>query len=168
MENYVKFFITFVTERKTIAMEQFIGEYNAKLDDKGRLVFPSAFKAVIDSTTELKFVAKKDLFAPCISIFTFKEWEKESESIKSKLNFFNKEHSLFWRNYMNNRATFEPDAKLGRITLPKAMLDSIGVQKEVVFAGNDYKIELWAKENYESAMLGNDEFTALAEKILGN
>lgn len=148
-------------------MEQFIGEYKAKLDDKGRLVFPSVFKALVAPETGLKFVAKKDLFAPCISIFTFREWEKESESIKSRLNFFNREHSLFWRNYMSDRAIFEPDAKFGRITLPKAMLDSIGVQKEVIFVGNDYKIELWAKEKYELSKLGNEDFVALAEKILG-
>ena len=148
-------------------MEQFIGEYKAKVDDKGRLVFPSAFKAVIGSDTEMKFVAKKDLFAPCISIFTFKEWEKESESIKSRLNFFNKEHSTFWRNYMSNRAVFEPDAKLGRITLPKAMLDAVGVERDVIFVGNDYKIELWDRERYEASKMDNDDFIALAEKILG-
>lgn len=148
-------------------MVQFIGEYKAKIDDKGRLVFPSAFKALMGSDAELKFVAKKDLYAPCISIFTYGEWEKESASIKSRLNFFNKEHSLFWRNYMSGRALIEPDAKFGRITLPKSMLDSIGVGKEVIFAGNDYKIELWAKEKYESFKIKNDDFAALAEKILG-
>lgn len=148
-------------------MIQFIGEYKAKIDDKGRLVFPSAFKALIGSDTALRFVAKKDLYASCISIFTYEEWEKESESIKSRLNFFNKEHSLLWRNYMSGRAILEPDAKFGRITLPKAMLDSIGVKKEVIFAGNDYKIELWAKERYESFKMNNEDFAALAEKILG-
>lgn len=148
-------------------MTKFVGEYKAKTDDKGRLVFPSAFKALMDPEKPVRLVVKKDLFAPCLNIFTYEEWETESESIKSRLNFFNREHALFWRGYMSGRAIVEPDGKVGRISIPRQMLDSIGVEKEVVFAGNDHKIELWAKERYEESRIGEEEFAAMAEKILG-
>lgn len=148
-------------------MTKFVGEYKAKTDDKGRLVFPSAFKALMDPEKPVRLVVKKDLFAPCLNIFTYEEWETESESIKSRLNFFNREHALFWRGYMSGRAVVEPDGKVGRISIPRQMLDSIGVEKEVVFAGNDHKIELWAKERYEESRIGEEEFAAMAEKILG-
>src|SRR5574344_230071 len=138
-------------------MVKFVGEYRSKLDDKGRLVFPSAFKSLMDKE-HLRLVVKHDLFSDCLSIYTYSEWERESEEIKSKLNFFNKEHSKFWRGYMNNRALIEPDEKLGRITIPRQLLDSINVKKEVVFSGNDHKIELWAKEHYDSSTIGEDEF----------
>ena len=161
MEKYVKSFANFA------GMTKFIGEYRAKIDDKGRLVFPSAFKAVMDSSSPLTLVVKKDLFAPCLDIYTEEEWERQSEAVRSRLNSFNREHDAFWRGYMRNRATAVPDGKLGRISIPRQMLDDIGVEKEVVFAGNDYKIELWAREKYEASAIGSDEFTALAEKILG-
>lgn len=148
-------------------MVKFVGEYKAKLDDKGRLVFPSAFKALMPEGEPIRFVVKKDLFENCLSIFTYQEWERQSEEVKSKLNFFNKEHSRFWRGYMENRALIEPDEKMGRITIPKALLESIGVTKEVVFCGSDHKIELWSKEAFESSGMENDEFVSLAEKILG-
>ena len=61
----------------------------------------------------------------------------------------------------------EPDGKLGRISIPRHLLDSIGVEKEVVFAGNDHKIELWARDKYEASAMPEEEFTALAEEILG-
>lgn len=147
-------------------MAKFVGEYKAKVDDKGRLVFPSAFKSLMGDEP-LRFVVKQDLFSECLSIYTYSEWERESEEIKSKLNFFNKEHSKFWRGYMNNRALIEPDEKFGRISIPKNLLDSIHVKKEVIFSGNDHKIELWAKELFESSKMTDDEFVSLAEKILG-
>ena len=147
-------------------MVKFVGEHRAKLDDKGRLVFPSAFKALMGDEA-LRFVVKQDLFSECLSIYTYSEWERQSEEIKSKLNFFNKEHSRFWRAYMENRALIEPDGKLGRITIPKHLLDRIKVDKEVVFSGNDHKIELWAKELFESSKMADEEFVSLAEKILG-
>ena len=40
-------------------MTTFIGEYTAKVDDKGRLVFPSAFKAVMPTDGDMRFVLKK-------------------------------------------------------------------------------------------------------------
>lgn len=147
-------------------MVKFIGEYTVKIDDKGRLILPSSFKSVI-SNGDLRFVVKRDLFSNCLEMFTYEEWAKESEQVKSRLNFFNKEHTQFWREYMRDRVMVEPDEKLGRISIPKRLLEKIGVEREVVFAGNDHKIEIWAKENFQNTKLQGNDYLALAEKILG-
>jgi len=129
-------------------MVKFIGEYTAKIDDKGRVVFPSSLKSMLDSDSDQKFVIKKDLYFNCLEMYSYTEWIRQSEEVKSRLNFFKKEHALFWREYMRDRALVEPDEKLGRISIPKRLLDEIGVTKEILFAGNDHKIEIWAKEHY--------------------
>lgn len=146
-------------------MVKFIGEYTVKADDKGRLVIPSSFKNALPENEPAVFILKKDIFENCLEMYTFAEWERQSEEVKSKLNFFNREHALFWREYMRNRAIVEPDSKIGRISIPKQLLESIGVSKEVVFAGNDHKIEIWAKENYMSSSISNEEYIAIAGKI---
>lgn len=148
-------------------MVKFIGEYTVKVDDKGRLIFPSPLKAAIAEREELRFVVKKHLFANCLEMYSYEEWSRESEAVKSRLNFFNREHDAFWREYMRDRAEVQPDEKLGRISIPKRLLDVIGVEKEVVFAGNDHKIEIWAKEQFAFNKMKGEDFTALAEKILG-
>ena len=66
---------------------------------------------------------------------------------------------------MRDRAIVEPDGKLGRISIPRKLLEAIGVQKEVVFAGNDYKIEIWAKEKFEASRLSENDYIALAGKL---
>ncbi|MGP1526234.1 MAG: division/cell wall cluster transcriptional repressor MraZ [Candidatus Cryptobacteroides sp.] len=146
-------------------MVTFIGEYGAKLDDKGRVVFPSAFKSLMPSEGDLRFVVRKDIFEECLEMYTFDEWQRQSEEVKSKLDFFNKEHAIFWREYMRNRAIVEPDGKLGRISIPKKLLESIGVTKEVVFSGNDYKIEIWSKEKYEASEISKAEYIAIAGRL---
>lgn len=146
-------------------MITFIGEYGAKLDDKGRVVFPSAFKSLMPSEGDLRFVVRKDIFEECLEMYTFNEWQRQSEEVKSKLDFFNKEHAIFWREYMRNRAIVEPDGKLGRISIPKKLLESIGVTKEVVFSGNDYKIEIWSKEKYEASEISKAEYIAIAGRL---
>ena len=143
-------------------MVKFIGEYTVKIDDKGRLVLPSAFKSVMAAGEDLRFVIKKDIFEDCLEMYTYAEWDRQSEEVKSRLDFFNKKHAVFWREYMRNRAVVEPDPKIGRITIPKKLLESIGVNREVVFAGNDFKIEIWAKEKYAETIISGDEFISLA------
>ena len=147
-------------------MVKFIGEYNAKVDDKGRLIFPSAFKSIMPADEDMRFVIRKDTFTDCLEMYTYAEWERQSELVKSKLNIaFNEKHAKFWRAYMNNRTVVEPDAKLGRISIPKKLLELIGVTKEVIFSGNDYKIEIWAKENFESGIISNEEFVSIANML---
>ena len=150
----------------TYIMVKFIGEYSGKVDDKGRIIFPSAFKALMPADGDMRFVIKKDIYEDCLEMYTYQEWERQSEEVKSKLNFFNRKHAAFWREYMRNRAVVEPDSRLGRLSVPKKLLESIGVVKEVVFSGSDHKIEVWAKEKYEASSISGEEFLALTSDIL--
>jgi MraZ protein len=146
-------------------MVTFIGEYTSKIDDKGRMVFPAPLKGMLPPGSDMRFVIKKDLFEPCLQMYTLEEWEHTSAEVKSKLNFFNRQHAIFWREYMRDRDVVEPDAKLGRITVSRKLLDAIGVTKEVVFYGNDFKIEIWAKEEFEKERISNEEYIAIAESL---
>ena len=147
-------------------MVTFIGEYTARLDDKGRLVFPSALKAAMSPGSDMRFVVKKDLFEPCLQMYTLEEWTKQSEQVKNSLDLtFNKTHAKFWREYMRDRDIVEPDPRFGRISVSRRLLDSIGVGKEVVFSGNDFRIEIWAKEKFEESRISNEEIIAIAESL---
>lgn len=143
-------------------MIKFIGKYEAKIDDKGRLVLPAAFKSIMPADEPMRFVIKKDIFEDCLEMYTYSEWERQSEEVKSRLDFFRKEHAMFWRKYMSDRALVQPDPKIGRFIIPKELLERIGVNKDVVFSGNDHKIEIWAKEKFESSIIPDDEYIAIA------
>ena len=143
-------------------MVTFVGKYPSKIDDKGRLVLPSPLKRMLPEGTEMKFVVKKDIFEDCLEMYTMEELQRQSEETRSRLDKFNPDHAKFWRAYMRDRDIVEPDAKYGRITISKELLNSIGVNKDVVFSGNDYKIEIWAKEKFEASAISNEEFLSIA------
>ena len=143
-------------------MAKFIGEYYGKVDDKGRVVFPADFKALM---SDMRLVVRKGIFEPCLELFTYEEWERRSEEIKARLDFFKPDHVRFWREYMRNRALVAPDGKLGRINIPDKLLQSIGVQKDVVFLGADHKIELWAREKFDASALGDEGMAQLAQTL---
>ena len=146
-------------------MVTFYGKYTSKLDDKGRLVLPAPLKGVLPEGGDMRFVVRKDIFASCLEMYTYEEWEKQAAEVRARLNFFNVEHATFWRAYMRDCVIVEPDAKFGRITISKELLDLIGVKKEVEFVGNGFKIEVWAKELYEGSRISNDDFVAIAGKL---
>lgn len=147
-------------------MATFIGEYISKVDDRGRLVFPAPLKAALPLGSDMRFVVKKNLFEPCLEMYTFEEWKRQSGEVMSSLDLtFNRQHATFWREYMRDRDIVEPDAKFGRISIRAKLLAEIGVNKEVVFSGNDFKIEIWAKEKFEASALSEEEFIAIAESL---
>lgn len=158
-----------VPERKT-EMVKFIGEYASKLDEKGRVVVPAAFKNLVAKHIgegEISFVIKKDLFANCLNMFTYEQWDQESEQVRSRLNLYKEEHARWYREYTMDRALVTLDGKVGRIIIPKNLLAKIGADKEIVFSGSDFKIEIWAKENFGKDRMSEEEFTNLTEKLLG-
>lgn len=146
-------------------MVTFIGKATAKVDDKGRMVFPSLFKNAMPEGEELTFVVHKDIYSDCLEMYTLAEWQRQSEAVKSKLDLLNEKHAKFWRRYMLERAVVTPDPKVGRITVPAELLGKIGVTKEVVFLGGDYKIEIWSKETFESQIISDDEYRSMAEEL---
>lgn len=147
-------------------MTTFIGEYSCKVDAKGRIMLPAAFKKQMPSTANDKFVVKKDIFEQCLVMYPMDEWERQNKLIRSKLNPYNKEHNRFLRNFYRGTAELILDSN-NRMLIPKRLLELVGIRKEVILAGQDGKIEIWAKDIYDRAAEGEDEFASLAEKIMG-
>lgn len=133
------------------------------------MVFPSALKDAAAGEPTMRFVVRKSLFSKSLEMYTYAQWERDSEAVRGRLNFFNPEHDAFWREYMRDTAVVEPDDKVGRILIPRTLLEkaSISAGSEIVFSGANHMITIWPKEEYEAQSLRSDEFVALAGKILG-
>lgn len=147
-------------------MTTFIGDYNCKVDEKGRVTFPSSLKKQMESASDGRFVVKKDIFEQCLVLFTIEEWERQNAIIRSKINPYNREHNKFLRNFYMGSAEIVLDSN-NRLLIPKRLLDLANISKEAILAGQDGKIEIWSKELYESAEENQDVFASLAEKIMG-
>jgi MraZ protein len=147
-------------------MTTFIGDYNCKVDEKGRVTFPSTLKKQMSSATQGRFVVKKDIFEQCLVLFPIEEWERQNSIIRSKINPYNKEHNKFLRNFYRGSAEIVLDSN-NRMLIPKRLLELAEISKEAILAGQDGRIEIWAKKMYDTTEEGSDDFAALAEKIMG-
>ncbi len=148
-------------------MATFIGDFPCKIDAKCRIMLPSALvKQMSESQTSAgNFVVKKDIFEKCLVLFPQDEWERQNDLIRSKVNPYNREHNAFVREFYRGAAETSLDAT-NRFLIPKRLLDLVDIKSDIVLVGMDGKIEIWAKEHYDAAQYGEDDFAALAEKIM--
>ena len=147
-------------------MTTFIGDYPCKIDAKSRLLLPIAFKKQMETGSPENFVVKKDIYEKCLVLYPIKEWEQKMNSLKSKLNPYNKEHNRFLREYLKGMVEVSLDAN-NRLLIPKRLLELVGIEKEIVMAGQNKKIEIWSNESYNQIGTNETEFEELAEKLLG-
>jgi MraZ protein len=147
-------------------MARFRGDYPCKVDVKGRIILPVAFKKQMPSDSGDHFVVQKDIFVNCLVLRTIEDWEKELDMIRKRLSPYNREHNMFLRNYFKGIVELSLDNN-NRILLSKRFLDMIGADRDVILLGQDEKIEIWAADEYEKINMPNDEYGNLAEKLLG-
>lgn len=144
----------------------FVGEYNCKLDSKGRTIMPSALKRQLPADQQQRFVLKKDIYENCLLLYPIEEWNFQTKALKKRLNPFNKKHAVLLREYYRGTAEIILDSN-NRILFPKRLLDYMEAEKDLVFAGQEGKVEIWSKKNYEKAQSEHSDFAKLAEDILG-
>jgi len=148
-------------------MATFIGDYSCRLDAKGRVILPAAFKKQMPPAAEDRFVVRKDIFEGCLVLFSIDDWNRQLEKIRSRINPYNREHNIFLRNFFKGTAEVSLDSS-SRLLIPKRLLDLAGITKDVVLAGQDGRIEMWAEEVYARIDMLSDDFANLAEKLLGS
>jgi MraZ protein len=147
-------------------MITFIGEYTCKVDAKGRIMLPSAFKKQMPAAALEKFVAKRDVFEKCLVMYPIDEWERQNRIIRKNTNPYNREHSQFLRMFYQGTAELILDSN-GRFLLPKRLMDFAGISKVAVLAGQYGKIEIWSEKQFGKLSGEVPDFASLAEKILG-
>ena len=121
----------------------FLGEFEYKIDEKGRMPTPPKFRKELKAGVVLTPGVEK-----CILVYPLSEWEKLAATLTTGSITPSKLRRL-------NRAVFATAYSLqidnqGRIALPVPLREYAGIQSEVVIIGANTYLELWNKEQWES------------------
>ena len=154
------------TVKKSYAMDTFTGDYNCKLDVKGRVMFPSALKRQVHGE-EFRFVIKKDIFEKCLTVYSIEEWNRQIQTLQKKLNPYNKSHNTFLRKFYKDTAEVELDAG-GRLLIPKKLIKEYLPEKDITMSGQGFKIEIWSRSDYENTNIPDTDFANMAESLMGD
>ena len=121
----------------------FFGEFEYKLDEKGRLPLPPRFRGYLKGGVVLTPGMEK-----CITAYPLSEWKKLADSLTATSVTRSKLRRL-------SRAIFATAFHLnidgqGRVSLPAPLREYAGITDEVVVAGANNYLELWNKANWEA------------------
>lgn len=128
----------------------FFGEFEYRIDEKGRVPLPPHFREELEEGLVLTPGIEK-----CVSAYTASEWKKLSESLTTSPLTPAKMRRL-------NRAIFATAFHIfldrqGRITLPPTLRQYAEIGNDVVIAGANRYLEIWNKEKWQAEKAESQE-----------
>ena len=146
-------------------MNYLIGTYECKIDVKGRLLIPSAFKKQLAPVIPKGFVLKRAVFQNCLELYPLDQWEELIKKVNS-LNRFKKKNNDFIRRFTAGVKFIELDGN-GRLLIPRDLIEFSNINREVTLSTSVNIIEIWDKSSYEKAIADSrNDFAQLAEEVM--
>jgi MraZ protein len=128
----------------------FLGEYQYKVDAKGRVPLPTRYREKLKDGVVLSEGPER-----CIVAYSQAEWEKVAAGLSGGAMVPNKLRRLH-RAVFASAYAMELDGQ-GRIALPSALRDRAGIRDELVIAGVNTYFELWNPEQWRVEKAASQE-----------
>ncbi len=120
----------------------FYGEFNYKIDEKGRMPIPPKFRRELKDGVVLSPGAEK-----CINVYPLAEWKKLATSVTSGPLTPNKLRRLH-RAIFASAFSVNIDGQ-GRVALPIPLREYAEIVEDVVIAGANTYLEIWNQVLWE-------------------
>ncbi|MDX2285074.1 MAG: division/cell wall cluster transcriptional repressor MraZ [Bacteroidia bacterium] len=141
-----------------------IGEYDCKLDSKGRFLMPAGLRKQLPEDQQNEFIVNRGL-DKCLVLYPISVWEQELERIQSR-NQYVRKNRAFTRMFLNGATRVELDSS-GRVLLPKRLMEYAGLDKDLMLVPQIDKVEIWDQAAYDKWMQEPDyDFEKLAEEVM--
>ena len=124
----------------------FMGEYNCKIDSKGRITFPAKLREQLEGQN---FVITRGL-DKCIDLFPMDKWNEKMKKLEN-IKTTDIKQRTYVRFLFSAATELDFDAQ-GRINIPQSLKTYSELEKEVVVIGQNGRMEIWSKSRWDSFM----------------
>ncbi len=147
-------------------MHQLHGEYECRLDSKGRIRLPSPLLRQLGGVGPYTFFINRG-FEKCIMIYPERVWQSTLERL-SRLNVYSNQERSFIRYFHRGVSDVTTDSA-DRVLITRSLLDYASIDKDAILFAYLDRIEMWDKVTYLDWLSKEPEdFAGLAEQVLGN
>jgi len=139
----------------------FIGEYQHRIDEKGRLAIPVKFRPQLGAGV----VVTRGLDT-CLFLFTETEWQTLAQKLVA-LPMTQANSRAFVRLMMAGAVQISLDSQ-GRVLLPDYLREYAGLRKQVAITGLFNRVEIWDQirwQNYKRKTESKSD--EIAERLSG-
>ncbi len=142
-------------------MDMLIGEYRNTLDEKGRILFPSKLRNILQKN---ELIVTKGL-DHCLMLFTSEEWASLSDKIMKKASPFNDQTNKVIRRFIAPAQQLDFD-RSGRLSIPQSLREYASLSGESVILGLNRYMELWDSKCYDEYLDSTEpDFKQAAESM---
>lgn len=129
-------------------MGLFLSSFEKKIDKKGRVSVPAQFRAALQHQNFSGIIVYPSFVNSCVEACGMDRMEKMHEQIEA-LDPFSEERDAFAAAIMGGSVQLSFDGE-GRVMLPEALLQEVGIEGEVVFVGKGETFEMWRPDEYKA------------------
>ncbi|MFD1719308.1 division/cell wall cluster transcriptional repressor MraZ [Georgenia deserti] len=138
----------------------FLGTYEPRLDDKGRLILPAKFRDQLAAGVVLTRGQERCLYA-----FPMREFEEMHTRLR-QAPVTSKQARDYLRVFLSGAADDLPD-KQGRITIPSGLRNYAGLDRELAVIGAGTRIEIWDADAWAAYLSEQEQaFAETAEEVV--
>ena len=121
---------------------RFVGTYEFRLDDKGRMVLPAKMRAQLGETG----IMSKN--GPCLGLWTLEGFDAAGDQLEARLETGEVTLDAL-RQFAADAHEVTPDQQ-GRIVIPQRLRAYARLGSEVVVTGVRKRIEIWDKQIWDA------------------
>lgn len=138
----------------------FLGTFSPKLDEKGRLILPAKFREELSHGLVVTRGQER-----CLYIFSRDEFEVMHERIRNA-PITSKLSRDYLRVFLSGAHDETPD-KQNRITLPGALRDYAGLDRDLVVIGAGSRAEIWNASAWQEYLAAQEaSFADVEEEVI--
>jgi MraZ protein len=138
----------------------FLGTHAPHLDEKGRLFLPAKYRDELSRGLVLTKGQER-----CLYVFPLPEFDRITEALRAA-PVTAKAVRDYSRVFFASASDEMPD-KQGRITLPAALREYAGLQRDCVVIGANTRLEIWDAQAWNSYLdQQEDAFSDASEEVL--
>jgi MraZ protein len=138
----------------------FLGTHTPRLDEKGRLFLPAKYRDELEPGLVLTKGQER-----CLYVFPLPEFDRITEALRTA-PVTAKAVRDYSRVFFASASDETPD-KQGRVTIPAALRDYAGLQRDCVVIGANTRLEIWDAQAWTSYLdQQEDAFSDASEEVL--
>ena len=134
----------------------FTGTFENKVDGKGRVSVPAAFRALIQESKSGELAIFPSFRFQCLEAMSFDMLAALARQTP-KANLFSKARTNPFDLLFRATHRFHID-DAGRITLPEALIAKAGISGKAIFTGEGHSFQIWSADAY-AIQVSEDEAT---------
>lgn len=136
----------------------FTGGSEHVLDAKGRTSIPAKFREVLSGCADDRLVLSMDLQGQCLEVRPYDDWNELLERVRA-LPVTHPARRHFERVVVGQAEILTTD-KQGRILVPPALREKVGLDKAVYFVGQIDRFQIWDSAAWQKALAESERFGA--------